>query len=70
MEEVSLISFLKRVPSFQQTVFPVDAERCISAERLLDVLAYEEKDACEENKNTAGFFVSYINEVEHRTTGK
>ena len=49
MEEVSLISFLKRVPSFQQTVFPVDAERCISAERLPDVLAHEEKDACEEN---------------------
>ncbi|CAB4003282.1 Hypothetical predicted protein, partial [Paramuricea clavata] len=66
MEEVSLISFLKRVPLFKNTVFPMDAERYVLAERVLDVLMYEDKDVCEENKTTAEFFVSYIKEVELR----
>lgn len=70
MEEVSLISFLKRVPLLKQAVFPTDAERYVLAERVLDVLTYENKDASEENKTTAEYFVSYIKEIELRTVGK
>ena len=70
MEQISLISFLKRVPLFKQTVFPMDAERYVLAEKVLDILTYENKDACEENKTTAEFFVRYIKEVELRTVGK
>jgi hypothetical protein len=59
-----------RVPLFKHTVFPIDAERYVLAERVLDVLTYEDKDACEETKTTAKFFVSYIKKVELRKVGK
>lgn len=35
MEEVSLVTFLKRTPVLKDVVFPVDAERYILAETVL-----------------------------------
>ena len=51
MEEVFLVTFLKRTPALKDVVFPVDAERYILAETVLNILTYENKDASEENKN-------------------
>jgi hypothetical protein len=70
MEEVSLTSFFKRVPLLKNVVFPTDDERNILATTVLDVLVFENKEACEENKRTAEFLVSYIKEIELRATGK
>ena len=70
MEEVSLVTFLKRTPVLKDVVFPVDAERYILAETVLNVLTYENKDASEENKTTAEFFETYIKEIAMRRSGR
>ena len=70
MEEVSLVTFLKRTPVLKDVVFPVDAERYILAETVLNVLTYENKDASEENKTTAEFFETYIKEIATRRSGR
>lgn len=69
MEEVSLISFLKRVPLLINALFPADNERHILAATVLNVMSFEDKETCTENKRTADFFVSYIKEIELRARG-
>ena len=68
--EVSLVTFLKCTPVLKDVVFPVDAERYILAETVLNVLTYENKDASEENKTTAEFFETYIKETATRRSGR
>lgn len=69
MDEVSLITYLKKSPFLTQLVFPTEKERTISVEDLMKSIHYEAKDKSESNLVTANFFHSYIEEIDARNEG-
>lgn len=70
MEEVSLITYLRRTPSLIKAVFPNEAEKVILAEEVKELLTLEDRNSNEKNERTAEFFGVYIDELERETRGK
>ncbi len=71
MDEVSLISYLKKNQYLAMVVFPSESDRCIVASEVLDlVAAFEDKEKSEDTKRTAEFFTQYVKELESRPDGK
>lgn len=64
MEEVSLTTFLRRSPSLIKVVFPREAEKVILAEEVKELLSFENRRDNEQNRRTAEFYESYIDELE------
>ncbi|XP_078364127.1 uncharacterized protein LOC144648453 [Oculina patagonica] len=70
MEEVSLITYLRRTPSLIKAVFPNEAEKVILAEEVKELLTFEDRNSNEKNERTAEFFGVYIDELERETRGE
>ena len=62
MEEVSLITFLRRSPSLMKVVFPRESDKVILAKEVKDLMTFEDRMDSEQNERTARFreFVSIL----------
>jgi hypothetical protein len=70
MDEVSLVSYLKKNQYLAMVVFPSEADRYIVASEVLELVAFEDKEKSEGTKRTAEFFTQYVKELESRPDGK
>ena len=64
MDEVSLTTFLRTIPSLIKVVFPREAERVILADEVKELMTFEDRSENEQNGRTAEFYESYIDELE------
>ena len=70
MEEVSLITFLRRSPSLMKVVFPRESDKVILAKEVKDLMTFEDRRDSEQNERTARFCEFYVDELEAGVKGK
>lgn len=69
MDDISLLKFLSSTPSVMPIIFPREAARCIRGIDIKNLITYDGLYGCENNKEVAGFFDKYIDELQSRTEG-
>ena len=69
MEEVLLITFLRRSPSLMKAVFPRESDKVILAKKVKDLMTLEDRRDSEQNERTARFCEFYVDELEAGVKG-
>lgn len=69
MDEVSLITYLRRSRSLMKVAFPCEADKVILAEEVKELMTFEERRDSEQNERTAQFYEFYIDELEAGVKG-
>ncbi len=59
MDDVSLVSFLRRNPLIRNIIFPTELERNISANEILDAMTFEKRYDSETN-SAPGIFARLV----------
>ena len=69
MEEVSLITFLRRSPSLLKVVFPHESDKVILAEEVTELMTFEDRRGSEQNERTTQFYEFSIDALEAGVKG-
>lgn len=62
MDDVSLVTFLRRNRLILNIIFPTEVDRNITANEVLDAMIFEKRYDNETNTHTAENFVRYIDD--------